>query len=199
MFNGKDIEAGFFIVTLLGSLIFAWPVIETYMPSIPGDKYTELFLLGPTHEAENYPNEIHAGEQYRLYLNVVNHRAALSYYKLQIKIRSIIEPPPNPIEGIESNLAAITELPIILSPEGKWEEAITLTFPEIRQVNDTILIPNANIGSNIFYLNKTLSGENETGIGLGLFFELWLLDEATSEFHFDNRFVELWLNVIPTK
>ncbi|MFC1802864.1 DUF1616 domain-containing protein [Thermoproteota archaeon] len=197
MFNEKNIRTWVFVITLVGSSLLAWPVIQTYLPSIEDEKYTELFILGSSHEADNYPHKVQSGETYGIYAVVVNHRDASSYYQLHVKIRSTSDPPSNPLEGEPSNRNTITSYPIILSDEGQWEKAISFLFPEINQTNEPVHVQEIVIGDTAFTVDKTFPLNPETGSSkLGLFFELWILDEATSSFQYDNRFVEIWLDIL---
>jgi uncharacterized membrane protein len=198
MSNEKNIKTWVFIITLIGSSLLAWPVIQTYIPHIEDEKYTELFILGSTHEADNYPHKVLPGEIYGIYAAVVNHRDASSYYQLHVKIRSTNDPPSNPLQSESSNLKTITSYSIILSDEEQWEKAISFAFPEFNQTNESVHIQEIVIGDKAFNVDKTFPFDPETGSKLGLFFELWILDEATSSFQYDNRFVEIWLDISQT-
>ena len=188
-------ESVFILVTLVGSFIIASPIIQMYIPAIPDESYTELYLLGSTHKANDYPYEINAGERYDLYIVVANHRGCSSYYQLLAKIRDPTEPPPNPVEGTPSDQEAFHEYPIMMSDEETWEQMVTFTFPEIILENDQIHITEIILNENSIQLNKTLTWNDEKGYNTGLFFELWVLNETSSVVEYDNRFVEIWLNV----
>ena len=54
------------------------------------------------------------------------------------------------------------------------------------------------VGDAVIPIDKTFPLDPNTGSKVGLIFELWVLDEASSSFQYDNRFVEIWLNIPQT-
>ena len=64
-------------------------------------------------------------------------------------------------------------------------------------INNTLQVPQINIDGNQIQLNKTIT-ESDGQFKAGLFFELWVFDENSSSFQYDNRFVEIMLNLSAT-
>ena len=54
---------------LIGVLLIATPALSGAIPSLPGGaQFSELYLLGPDHMAENYPFNIAVGQNYSVYV-----------------------------------------------------------------------------------------------------------------------------------
>jgi len=70
-----------FVVTTLGLvLISALPTVSMVV-SIPGgaERFSELWVLGPTRMAEGYPFAVRVGEQYRLFVGACMHLIGKGY------------------------------------------------------------------------------------------------------------------------
>ena len=195
MNNIRAFNTGVFFIALVGTLIIASPVIQTLLPSLPQEEYTELFLLGSNHEADNYPFKISQNERYGIYVDIVNHREELSYYKLLVKIRGIEESAPDAIEGMPSSVSAFIEYNVLLTQESTWEKAISFSFPQIQQNDELLYLPEVRFNEEIIKINKTITWTPEKGYYSGLLFELYLYNEDSNSFQFDNRFNEIWLNM----
>lgn len=196
MIDIRDLEAVFLLVSFVGVLIIASPIVLTYIPSSPAERFTELYILGSEHAADNYPFNIEAGEKYRFYLVVVNQRGCSSYYRLLTKIRNTGEAPPNPVERSPSDQEAFYELPVLLGEGERWEEVFIITFPSIHLENDKIYVPELTLNGSSLQINKTLNWSDEKeGFYAELFFELWIYNKTPEAFQYDNRFVGIWVNV----
>ena len=64
MLKIEDYKAVFAAVGLIGILILASPTLGlvVYLPG--GEKFSELWVLGPGHTAEDYPFNVTAGVNY---------------------------------------------------------------------------------------------------------------------------------------
>jgi uncharacterized membrane protein len=52
----------FVVVGLIGVLLIATPALFGAIPGLPGgEQFSELYLLGSNHMAENYPSNIAVG------------------------------------------------------------------------------------------------------------------------------------------
>jgi uncharacterized membrane protein len=74
-------------VFLLFSIVLAITV-TAYVIVVPkeGEKFTELYVLGPGGMAEDYPTNLTVGEEGEVIIGVVNHEYALTIYQLEVRL-----------------------------------------------------------------------------------------------------------------
>jgi uncharacterized membrane protein len=111
------------IVVTLGFII--------YLKVVPqkADKFTEFYVLNAEGEAQDYPEQVIAGNPVDILLGVVNHEYQQASYEVYIKM-----------DGIEVGEANIG----MLEHNQKWEEKVSFT-PQVvgqRQSVDFILYKN---------------------------------------------------------
>ena len=66
-------------VGLIGVLIAASPLLAMIMHLPSGEKFSELYVLGPAHMAEDYPFSVAEGQSYSVYVGVGNHLGSSAY------------------------------------------------------------------------------------------------------------------------
>ena len=189
----KMFFAGVFLVLILVvasptlSMIVDWPV---------GERFTELWILGPGHMAEDYPFNVTENEVYSVFLGIGNHMRGLEYYVVYVKVRNQTELLPNATTGEPSTVVPLYEYRVFLSEGEVWEKNVTFSFSGIAVVGNVCRVSYLWVDGFRFSVNKTaVRNEEDRGFYFQVFFELWRLDEATSEFQYHNRFVGLWLNM----
>jgi len=194
MLKLEDFKTIFLIVSLVGSLIIASPALAFVLPPRVGEKFSELYILGPNHMAEDYPFNIKTGETYKIYLGVTNHMASSTYYALYVKFRNQNEPLPNSTNDVPSPLPALYEYRLLLSDSGVWEAPLTLSLDSFDISGNRCFLDSLTINGLTLYVDKTASWDSENnGFFFQIFFELWIYD--TGAFRFHDRFVALWLNM----
>ena len=92
----------FIAVGLIGILLIAAPAIAQIIPSPGSEQFSELYLLGPEHMAENYPSNIIIGQNYSVYVGVGNHLGASAFYTLYVKLLNGTDALPNATSQIPS-------------------------------------------------------------------------------------------------
>ena len=60
----------------LGFIILS-PTLAMVIKIPGGERFSELWILGSDHMAENYPSNVKAQEVYKVYLGVGNHMGSL--------------------------------------------------------------------------------------------------------------------------
>ena len=95
----------FSILIAVGSIGFA--IIKPK----PGEKFTELYVLGKDDKASNYPETIRLGEPATIKVGVVNQEQRLIPYRLEITI---------------GGTPTFTKNPISLEGGQRWEEPVPL-------------------------------------------------------------------------
>jgi len=192
----EDCKVIFATAGLIGILLFASPTLSLVFRLPSGEKFSELWILGPNHMIEDYPFNVKANEAYGIYVGVSNHMASSSYYVIKVKFRNQTEPLPDSSVGIPSPLQALYEYYIIIQNDKTFETYLTFSFPQISRYGNQCLVEAININDVMYTVHKPASWNvNYTGYFYQLFFELWIYDVETEAFQFHNRFVNIWLNM----
>jgi hypothetical protein len=192
----EDCKVVFASVGLIGVLIFASPTLGLVLHLPAGEKFSELWVLGPRHKAEGYPFNVTAGVNYLVYVGVGNHMGSSTYYAVYVKFRNETEPLPNVTAGTPSVLAPLYEYRVFLEDNGSSEVALTFSFSNVSSVNGQSTVGNLAINGVSFRVDKSVSWDAvNRGYFYQLFMELWIYNPASNGFSYHNRFVTRWLNV----
>lgn len=195
----RDYELVFAVVGLIGVLLISSPVISTVVHLPSGEHFSELYLLGPNHMAENYPFNIVADQNYSIYVGVNNHMGASAYYVLYIKLRNQTDSSPNATMGTPSSLTPLYEYGFFLQDGQNWERLLTFSVLNASLSGNQTVINAITINNVLLALDKpALWNTNSTIFSYQLFFELWLFDTQSDMLFFNDRFVGLQLNLTTT-
>src|SRR5665647_2933609 len=115
-----DYKLIFVAAALIGSLLIASPAIASAIRLPEGEQFSELYLLGPSKMAENYPSNIAVGENYSVYVNVGNHLASSAYYALYVKLGNQTDQLPNATRGTPSPLEPLYEYRFSIIDNKNW-------------------------------------------------------------------------------
>jgi len=156
------------------------------------ERFSELWLLGPEHRAENYPFNVSANEDYHLFVGVSNYLGSSSDYILYVKFRNQTQLPPNSTTSEPSSLPPIHEFRFVLSDGEVWETPLIFTIE-----GNASLIQNVAINDIVFPVNCISTWDSDrNGFYYQMFFELWLYNTTSQNFRYENRlFLGLWLNM----
>jgi hypothetical protein len=194
--NLNEYRAIFGAIFLILVLVAASPALNMIITGPAGERFNELWVLGPEDMASNYPLNVRENEYYNISLGVGNHMGELEYYVVYAKFRNQTEPLANVTTGTPSPLKAFTEYRIFLSEGEVWERSVTFSFSGITFGGNSCRVSRLGFGDSYFQLNKTTSWNSENrGYFFQLFFELWWYNSTTSGFQFNNRFVSILLNM----
>ncbi len=210
------------------SLLVASPAIQKILVYPQTEFFTELWLLGPRHTAENYPYNVTTGGNYSIFLGVKNNLGHCAWYVVEVKFRNQTQSAPASFNGTPSSLAPIYnvtffvpngetwEIPFTLSLSYSFDEVIRTLYQNVsiptpdgnqtyQQVARNVAWPRANfryIKLNDFTVSLLgLSSDfdlQSNEFFANLIFELWTYDETRSDFVYHERFVDLKLNMTLT-
>lgn len=196
MLSLEDYRTLFIVIGLAGILILAWPTLAYLLPARASERFSELYVLGPSRMAEGYPFNVKADETYKVFVGIGNHMGSSVYYSLCVKLRNRVEPLPNSTTATPSSLPAFYERRHFVGDGEIFETPLNfslrgLTFHGSTCTVDTIMVNNLkwNIGKTV-----TWDSENK-GYCLELFFELWIFVPESRSSSYHNRFVGFWLNM----
>jgi hypothetical protein len=195
MWKIDDYKMVFASVGLIGVLLFASPTLGSFLPWPSGEKFSELWVLGPGHMAEDYPFNVRAGEDYMVYVGVGNHMGCSAYYVVYVKFRNQTEALPNATAATPSPLSRLFEFRFFVEDGENWEVPLRFSFANVSFSENRSIVGSLVINGMVFDVNKLACWDIEnSGYYYQLFMELWIYSEVEG-FEFHNRFVGLWLNL----
>jgi len=191
--NYKNVLAA---VGLVGVLLIASPTLGWLIHLPGGEKFSELWILGPGHMAEDYPFNVRTNESYMVYVGIGNHMGSSAYYVLYVKLRNQTEPLPNSTDSTPSPLAPLYEYRVFVQDGKSQEFPLTFAFPEVSSSENQSVVKSLNINGVTFGVGKLALWDPENrGYYYQLFFELWIYEPEQSTLQFHNRYVGLRLNM----
>ena len=197
--NIEDLKLLYGIGCLVLGLIILSPTLAMVISLPGGERFSELWILGPEHLAENYPFNIVEGQVYNISLGVANHMGKTEYYLVYVKFRNQTEPLPNSVNGTPSPLNPVFEYRVFLRDSEVWEKEISFSLREFKFENGSCRVSKLVLDENSIDIGKVAFWDAENrGFYLQLFFELWIYDSKVMGFQYHNRFVGLWLNATLT-
>lgn len=195
MWKLEDFKAVFVALGLVGVLLFSYPTLSLILHFPGGEKFSELWILGPTHSSENYPFNIEANVSYLVYVGVANHMGSSCYYAIYLKFRNQTEPLPNSTAGNPSSLPILYEHRMLIQDGQNWELPLNFSFQNVSFYGDKCFIEALTVNNLTFRVDKpALWDANNRGYYYQLFIELWIFNVDSKIFQFHNRFVGIWLN-----
>lgn len=193
----QDYRTAFQVSSLVLVLLAASPALSLIV-SFPrgGESFSELWLLGSNHMAENFPFNVQAGEENSLFLGVSNHLGNSAYYLVSVKFRNQSQPFPDIISSEPSSLPSIHEFQFILADGGVWETPVTFELSDASVEGDSMVVKSISINDRIVRVDcSSILDSEDSEFYFQLFFELWVYNSESSTFEFDDRFVGVWLTV----
>lgn len=192
----EDYKVIFVAVGLIGILLFASPALALVLHLPAGEKFSELYILGPGHMAEDYPFNVTEGLNYLVYVGVGNHMGSSTYYVVYVKFRNETEPLPNAITGTPSLLPPLYEYRMFLRDNETSEFPLNFSFSSVSFSDNQSTVGNLVInGIQHSVSNSVLWDAENSGYYYQVFVELWIYNVESDAFTFHNRFVGRWLNM----
>ena len=192
----EDYKLVFAAVSLIGILLIASPIIGSILPFPKGEQFSQLYLLGPGHMTEGYPSNIKAGQNYSVYVGVVNNLGSSAYYVLYVKFRNQTDSRPDIENGTPSSLQSLYEYRFSIKDGEKWEQLLTFSPLDASISGNQSVIRQLMINDVKFDVNKpSLWSSNSSVFFYQLVFELWLYDVNSGSVQYNNRFVDLQFNL----
>lgn len=119
-----------------------------------------------------------------------------SYYTCFVKIANETESLPNGTLGTPSSLPPLYEFDTSLSDGGTWEVPITFQINEVRFAGETSQLYSITINGVEFSVNQLSAWDSSSsGYYYNLFVELWTFNSVSGTSEYNNRFVDLFLNM----
>jgi len=192
----EGLKLSYMLSCFVLGLIVLSPTLVMVITLPGGERFSELWILGPGHMAEDYPFDVRAGESYSVYVGVGNHMGSSSYYVVYVKFRNQSEALPNATAGTPSPLSPLYKYRVFLEDGESWEGPLNFSFSGVLLSGNQYLVERLRINGVVFTVDKLASWDGENnGYFYQLFIELWIYSADLDEFQFHNRFVGVWLNM----
>jgi uncharacterized membrane protein len=196
----KDYKLIFIAVALVGVLLIASYAIAGAIRAPPGEKFSELYLLGPEQMAQNYPSNIAVGENYSVYVDVGNHLGSSADYVIYVKLANATDQLPNTTLGTPSPVAPLYEYRFSIQDSTIWQRLLSFKVTDATTTPTNAQINTLQVNDQILNIDKsTVWKSNSSKFQYTLFFELWLFNEQTGSLEFNDRYVSLQLNLTRTQ
>ena len=196
----RNLKIAYVVSCLILGLIILAPTLSLVVTlPVSSERFSELWVLGSEHTAENNPLNVKVDEYRTVYLGVRNHMRDLEYYVIYVKLRNQSEPLPDIANGTASGLRQLFEYRVVLEDGDIWEKQIQFAVDSVSFDGNSSKVMNLLVDGYALGVNETaLWDPAKNGFYYQLFFGLWRFDYSTSHFEFHDRFVGLWLNATAT-
>lgn len=186
------------VVTVVLALIVASPAIQQVALTSSTTPLTELSIFGSYHNA-TYPFNVTVGQSYTLYLNVHNRLGSSTYYMVEVKFRNETQSAPDGFSQTNSALPSLGNISFCVANNQELELPITVSFVYNLDSNNPNQLDMQTMAVDGFPLSlsqTTISWDpQDAGFYGNLFFELWVFNNTANAFQYNQRYVNLWLNL----
>ena len=196
--NLREYRVLFITVTGILILLVASPALSRLLVYPRTEFFTEMWILGPKHKAEDYPFNVSRGQNYSVVLGIENHLGYCAYYVVEVKFRNQTQSAPTSFNRAPSSLPPLYNITAFVADKETWE--YPLTFSLDYMYNKTLMqVEFYSLKLNDVVLNltgyTTAWNAEKNGFFGNLFFEAWICNTTINNFQFHERFVGLWLNM----
>lgn len=154
--NLEEYRVLFLVVTLGLALVAASPVLGVVVPQGSSERFSEFWLLGEGHMAEGYPFNVRAGEVYRVFVGVGNHKGGSEYYLVSVKFRNSIQSLPDVDGGVASSLPPLYEYRFFVGDGEIWEAPVTFGFEGDVVEGDVLVVGDVVINGVVFPVDASI-------------------------------------------
>jgi len=201
--NLQEYKVLLLVVTATLALFVASPALQRLLVYPQTEFFTEMWLLGPEHKAENFPFNITSNTNYNIFLGLGNHLGSCAYYSIQVKFRNQTQPAADSFTRTASSLPPLHSITALVADKGTWESPVTFSFAYTYS-EDPVNATFSKVKVNSIVLNgATLDVEGfsanwdaeRNGFFAYLFFELWIYNDVTGGFRYHERYTSLRFNM----
>jgi len=189
---------GWFIVGSLALMLVAVAPTSALYVRLPNgsESFSELWLLGPGHKAENYPFNIKDNEVHSIYVGVGNRLGYSACYGVFVKFRNQSQPLPVNSNSTPSPLPVLYEYNFFVRDGEIWETLLSFRVMNVDRLNGSMNLGILSINDVSFQVDSVSAWDLERkGFYFQLVLELWFYNTKSKSFDYHNRFVGIWLNL----
>jgi hypothetical protein len=195
----------FLIVVVILALLVASPALSKALVYPRTDFFSEMWLLGSNHTAEDYPFNLSSGQSYDIYLGLGDQLGYCAYYQVEVKFRNESQSMPSSLGPVEdrvpSDLPSLYNVSAFVADQGSWELPVSFGFNYVYDANaSAVRFESLTFNGNLLSLagESTVWNSTMSRFYGDLVFELWLYNSSSSSFVYHDRFVDLKLNMTVT-
>ena len=196
--NLQEYKTLILVVTAILALLVASPALQRLLVYPQTEFFTEMWLLGSEHMAENYPFNITLGENYNVFLGITNHLGHCAYYQVQVKFRNQTQSAADSFNRTPSSLQSLYSINVFVADKESWELPVAFSFDYSYDENNSIVNFNRimfdNAALNLNGYSTAWNPERNSFFG-NLFFELWIYNDEVGTFTYHERFTDLKFNM----
>jgi hypothetical protein len=190
-------------MTAVLALLVASPALQRLLVYPQTEFFTEMWLLGPEHKAENFPSNITSNTNYKIFVGLGNHLGSCASYSIKVKFRNQNQPAADSFARTPSSLPPLYSITALVADKGTWESAISFSFAYTYSADPAnATLPKVNV-NNIVLNGVTLNLDEfsatwdpeSNGFFVYLFFELWIYNDTTGGFQYHERYTSLRFNM----
>jgi hypothetical protein len=202
--NLQEYKVFFLVVTAVLALLVASPALQRVLVYPQTEFFTEMWLLGPGHVAEDFPYNITRGEAYSVFLGVANHLGECAYYVVEVKFRNATQSAPDSSNRTASSLEPLYRFNVFVADKESLELPLNFSF-DYTESSYNATLPQVSFSNMV--LNGALVDlrgysavwDSQARVFFGdMLFELWIYNGTTSQFVYHERSVDLKLNMTAT-
>jgi uncharacterized membrane protein len=183
-------------VGLIGTILIASPELANVISVPGGEQFSEFYLLGPNKMAENYPYNLVIGQNYTVYVETTNHLGSSTNYILYLKLKNQTDVFPDSNTVTPSSLPPLYEKRYSVEDGKSFESPITFSIESATFSQDKSIIKNLVIDNYVFEVDKPSGwNTNSSTFSYQILFELWIYNAQTQSIEFNNRYLNLQLNL----
>ncbi len=200
--NFREYQVLFVVVVGIVSLLVASPALSRLLVMPRTEFFTELWILGPNHMAEDYPYNVSRNQNYSVFLGIGNQLGYCAYYLVEVKFRNQTQSVPSSFGPVEnrtpSSLPSLFNVSAFVADQATWE--LPLTFSLDYGFNGTFSKVDFH-GLALNGVSCDLSGyesawnASKSEFYGNLFFETWIYNRTMDDFQYHSRFVGLRFNM----
>ena len=192
--NLEEYQVLFLLGTLGLALVASSPLIAIAVPfQSDYERFSEFWLLGPDHLAEDFPSSVVADEMYNVFVGLGNHMGFSEYYTVYVKIRNVTQSLHDLDSSQPSPSSPLYEFRFSVADEEVWESLVTFGFPNVTINDDIMTVNKVIINGIVFPVDVSTSWDAENnGFYFQMFFELWRYDVTLKSFQFADQSVGFW-------
>jgi len=193
----EDYRSWFMVGSLALMLVAASPTLALFIHLPSGsERFSELWLLGPGHKAEDYPSSVRVNKTYSVYVGVGNRLGYSAYYKIFVKFGNQTQPLPVDSNATPSSLPELYRYDFFVRDDEVWENLLNFSISDINRYDDFLVVNSLSINEVSFRVGiLSVWDVVRSGYYFRLFLELWLYNMESQSFKYHSRFVSLRLNV----
>lgn len=191
----------FVVVTAIIMLLVASPAMSRLLVYPRTEFFSEMWLLGPGHEAEGYPYNVSVGQNYSVFLGIGNQLGYCAYYVVEVKFRNGTQSAPSSFGPVEnrtpSSMPSLFNVTAFVADKQDWESSMSFSFDYVVEDRSQVVFQNLTLNGEVLNLEGYSTAWNATRrIFYGnLIFELSIYNVQTTIMSYDDRFVDLKFNM----